>query len=635
MTRGAAAFGALRMLPGCPKQGTRAAAPLTGFAAVRERYFLGTLERNPVLSTYLGGDGYAPKLRERNRALRDFRPDALQGEIAWLESIRAELARFPAATLATGDRIDHGVIDAQARFLLHMLKDRRYQQRAVDTYTNEPFRGVDWQIQQMTPEGGGIGTELEWDDVVARVGAVPAFLRGAQEQLRAGVAANNVPDKRLVLIDGIKASNDAAAYFTKELPALAAKHTAGRPFSESLARRLDAVGRAAGFAFEAFRGLLERSYDLGEQADRYILGEDEYAWRLKHCLLDTRSPAELWEYGASEVARYQTMLFAVAEEVAKDAKLGLPFGSESERRASVRAVLAHLEKDAPRDDDELFRWYRECGDRCVEWGRERGMFDVPADYRLDVLPLPAILHGSGGASYYPAPAFKRGGVGRFYLEPTGNDPALLAANNRATIADTAVHEGFPGHDWHYKFMTQHAREISPVRWLSVGAVEDSFSMWADSMAAEGWGLYAEDLMAEPAPGRPHGFYDAAEHLVELQWQIVRAVRVRVDVGLHTGRMTIDQAIDYLAESASFYPGACANAADDPAAGAVCGAASDQIFRYSKWPTQAVTYNLGQAAIVELREAERKRKGAAFSAKEFHERFMKMGTIPAAYFRDVF
>ena len=60
-----------------------------------------------------------------------------------------------------------------------------------------------------------------------------------------------------------------------------------------------------------------------------------------------------------------------------------------------------------------------------------------------------------------------------------------------------------------------------------------------------------------------------------------------------------------------------------------------IYRYSKWPTQAITYNLGKNAIVSLWEGYRSRKGGAYSPREFHERFMKMGTIPAGFFRDVF
>ena len=152
------------------------------------------------------------------------------------------------------------------------------------------------------------------------------------------------------------------------------------------------------------------------------------------------------------------------------------------------------------------------------------------------------------------------------------------------------------------------------------------------MAMEGWGLYAEELMAEPAPGAPYGFYSPAEYMWELQGQLHRAARVRIDVGLHTGRMSFDEAIDYYTEKVNFFPGACAKASSDADAKAVCDNAARQIYRYSKWPTQALTYNLGKTAIVDLREAYRSRKGAAYSAREFHERFMRQGTIPPGFFR---
>ena len=102
------------------------------------------------------------------------------------------------------------------------------------------------------------------------------------------------------------------------------------------------------------------------------------------------------------------------------------------------------------------------------------------------------------------------------MSPTDNDKAALQANNRAALADLSAHEGFPGHDWHYKVMTQVRDRISPVRWLTPGAVEDSSSMWEDSMAAEGWALYAEALLAEPQPGAPNGFYTPEEHLYQLR-----------------------------------------------------------------------------------------------------------------------
>ena len=203
------------------------------------------------------------------------------------------------------------------------------------------------------------------------------------------------------------------------------------------------------------------------------------------------------------------------------------------------------------------------------------------------------------------------------------------------MADTAVHEGFPGHDWHFKYMTQHAAEISNIRWLTPGSVEDSASMWEDSMATEGWALYSEELMAEPAPGRPHGFYSAAEHLYELQGQLLRAARVRIDVGIHTGRMSFDQAVEYFAEHVQFLPGPCAGAHRDPVAKGLCTVAGRAVYRYSKWPTQAATYNLGKNAIIGLRDELRRRQGSGFSPRAFHERLMRMGTIPVGYYRNDF
>ena len=56
-------------------------------------------------------------------------------------------------------------------------------------------------------------------------------------------------------------------------------------------------------------------------------------------------------------------------------------------------------------------------------------------------------------------------------------------------------------------------------------------MWEDSMSAEGWGLYAESLMAEPEPGAPSGFYTPEERLYQLQGELYRDLRVRIDTGV--------------------------------------------------------------------------------------------------------
>ena len=76
-------------------------------------------------------------------------------------------------------------------------------------------------------------------------------------------------------------------------------------------------------------------------------------------------------------------------------------------------------------------------------------------------------------------------------------------------------------------------------------------------------------------------------------------------------------------------------ASDQVAKAAFDTANRAIYRYSKWPTQAITYNLGKHNIQNLRAATEQAQGAAFQLKTFHERFMGMGTIPTGYFREDF
>ena len=605
-------------------------ATIEKFQALRDRFFIRHLLFNPVTATYLGADGYSDVLQSANGALKDYSDAALARELAFYREAQQDLHSIVREALPIDLQIDHRVIDAQLKFLIRLIGERKYHQRAIDTYTTEPFRGVDWQIQQMQHAGNGLlGTEAEWKHVVSRVDAIPMYLDRARANLIAGKQAGNVPDWRMVERNGIVSSPASIEYFQRTLPATASIHIGGRPFGQSVIPQLKEAGDRAAAAWSQFAEFLKSTYDR-TGPDRFVAGTEEYEWRVRNVFGDTRSAAELYEYGGQQVALYSRLIDQVVATIAKEVGPAL---TVSNGTATARDVVNYLAKDSPKHDDELFTWYRETAARAVAYGREHGMFAVPDDYKLDILPTPPVLQNSIDAAYYMAPPFKKSGVGRFYLTATGNDPAKLRLKNRASIADTAIHEGFPGHDWHFKYMTQHADQISNVRWLTPGAVEDSSSMWSDSLAAEGWGLYAEEWMAEAVPGHPYGFYSAPEYFYELQGQITRAVRVRVDVGIHTGRMTFDEARDYYVDHAEFYPGACGKT--DPDARAACESAERAIYRYSKWPTQAIAYNLGKNAIIALRDEVKKKMGTAYSPRAFHERFMRMGTVPVVFFRDLF
>jgi Uncharacterized protein conserved in bacteria len=605
-------------------------------------YVVEFLRRNPTVNTYLGGAGLDPSLNDVDGTLRDYSAAALDQEDKWLSDAQKAIEGTDANALSVNVRIDRDVALAQIRFQLHQHQVRRYQERALDTFVGEPFRALDWQLQGMTQTGDKTyGSADEWALVVKRVSAIPKFLANAQEQLLAGVKANNTPDWRMLRRDGIDTSEANAKYFGETLPKMAEERLSGPQRDQQLGQLRDAAKLASAsylkmrdfiattFFDDAAAGKVKAPF----AADHFAMGEDEYNWALKNNFKIDKTAAQLYDEAMPIVQQTQQQMIDLAREIGKQhPDWSLP----ADGSLAVRYVFDELSKDYPKSDAEMVDWYSKTAFRLVDYARKTSIFDVPANYKLEVVETPPPLQASiDGAAYYPAPPFKNSGVGRFYVTPTHNDPAALKDNNRASLADLAAHEGFPGHDWYYKVLTEYREQISPVRWLTPGAVEDSSAMWEDSMPSEGWGLYAEALMAEPQPGAPNGFYTPEERLYQLQGKLYRDLRVRVDTGLHTGRMTYDDATTLFSEIVNFLPGACSDPAvkANDAKRASCESAERAIFRYSKWPTQAITYRLGKDQIYALREEAVKMLGDKFSPKIFHLLYIKQGTIPAGYFRE--
>lgn len=610
------------------------------FVDLGHSYAVGFLKNFPVVNTYLGGAGLDPSLAKVDGRLRDHSPAAIAREDKWLRAMQARFERISPAALSDKNRIDREIALAQINFLLHQHEVRRYQERSLDTYTESPFRGVDWQLQGMAQTGDKTyGTAEDWKLVAARVNDIPRFLQVAEQQLLIGIKNHNTPDFRVLKRNGLDTSKANAEYFEKTLPQLAAERISGSDRDE-LVKQVSDAGHTAAAAYRDFRQFIVKTFFYNPElkgrdavkpqfrADNYAFGATEYDWALKNNLRVNKNASQLYRESWPIVQATRQEMIDLARQIGKQHGWTLP----GDGGAAVRAVFDQLSKDYPKSDAEMIEWYSQTAFRLVDYARKTKIFDVPDDYKLEVTETPPPLRAAiDGAAYYPAPPFKKTGVGRFYVTPTDNDVAALQANNRSALADLSAHEGFPGHDWHYKVMTQYRDDISPIRWLTPGAVEDSSSMWEDSMAAEGWALYSESLMAEPQPGFPNGFYTPEERLYQLQGKLYRDLRVRIDTGIHTRRMSYDKAVDLFSEIVDFLPGSCSGSGQSDAKRASCNSAEGAIFRYSKWPTQAITYRLGKDEIVPLRSRAAKIMGSKFSEKEFHLRFMRQGTIPAGYF----
>ena len=615
------------------------------FGTLEREYVVYFMQRFPVVATYLGGSAFDPALAGIDGKLRDYSAAALAEEDARLTQLKQRFTAIDYAGLSARRRIDKSVAVAQIEFLLREHSARRYQQRSIDSYMDEPFRGVDWQIQGMTSTGANTyGTTEEWQRAIERVQAVPAYLSVAKSQLDAGIAAKNTPDWRMLIQSGLHIPVADAEYFAKTLPGIAEQDIAGNE-RDRLLSEIRTAGKAASDAYLGFRDYVSSTFfdnpkkeDASAlkpafRADRFAMGVEEYDWALRNNLRLSDTADHLYEASWPIVEQTRTQMVALATQIAAAHEWKVA----ADGHDAVAIVLDKLSGEAPKTDAQMLQNYVEVGRRLVDYARRTGLFTVPDDYKLDVTVTPPPLRsGIDGAAYYPAPPFKSTGVGRFYVTPTGDDiEELKQQHNRYAIADLAAHEGFPGHDWHYKVMSQYRDQISAVRWLTPGAVEDSSSMWEDSMAAEGWALYSEGLIAEPQPDAPNGFYLPEEHLYQLKGLLYRNLRVRIDTGIHTGKLGYDDAVTLFSEVVDFLPGSCGDskALRLPAKRASCKSAQAAVNRYARWPTQAITYRIGKDQIVALRTRAQQELGDKFSEQRFHLEFMKQGTIAAGYFGD--
>jgi uncharacterized protein (DUF885 family) len=167
-------------------------------------------------------------------------------------------------------------------------------------------------------------------------------------------------------------------------------------------------------------------------------------------------------------------------------------------------------------------------------------------------------------------------------------------NTTSGMESLFLHEAIPGH--HYQISLQQENESLPKfrRYSWYGAY------------GEGWALYTESL------GKELGLYtDPYQYMGALGDEIHRAIRLVVDVAMHTKGMTREQAVKYMMDNEAISE-----------EGAVA-----EIERYMAIPAQALSYKIGSLKIRELREKYTKQLGAKFNLAAFHDEFLKDGVMP--------
>lgn len=436
---------------------------------------------------------------------------------------------------------------------------------------------ADWQAWRRTPEPYletgltelfllAIRTEDEFTDAAeARLAAVASVLEHAERNLDPTLANPLVVERSLAQC---VANIDFARHEVVGL--------VERPEHRE---RLRKAGEAGAQAYERFADALRRL--VPRCSGSYVFGEDRYLAVLRGGELLDLDVDELRRLGWDEYHRVAARMAELA-------------GSVSGGTEDWPTVVRGLQKAHATTIDGLRSEYEAMCDRARGFLAAEGLVSIPADERCEVIPAPpAVRAVLAVASYMSPPMFKPSRVGHFFV-PYPVDPGddesvggILESNATYSVATTAVHEAYPGHHWHLMTM----KEARPIRRL-----------FTSTYFVEGWALYCEAMM------RDAGFFTPAEELGQLEARLFRAARIVVDTSLHTGQMSVEEAVGFMHERALL----------------PLPTARSEVARYCAWPTQASAYLTGALAI-ELARDDWVAGGG--SLRSFHDTLAGSGAMP--------
>lgn len=311
-------------------------------------------------------------------------------------------------------------------------------------------------------------------------------------------------------------------------------------------------------------------------------GREYYANRVRHFTTLPLTPDQVFDLGEREVAR-----IAAAMEVAmQDA------GFDGTRTEFIDRLRRSPEFYPESAESLLARaaWIA----KTIE-GKLPGYFSPLYRLPFTIEPVPATIAPSYTSGRYLSGDLEQGRPGIYWVNTTRLESRALYSLPALTL-----HEAVPGHH------LQHARAAD------LEGVHPFRQEFYISAFGEGWGLYAEYL------GEEMGIYATAyERFGRLSYEMWRACRLVVDVGLHDRGWTRQEAIDYLAGYTALSKLEVAN----------------EIDRYIGWPGQALAYKLGELVIKGLRREAEQQLGDAFDIKAFHEAVLGNGSLPLSVLID--
>jgi uncharacterized protein (DUF885 family) len=530
--------------------------------ALFEEYYQVTLKNFPERATAYGDYRYNSQLAQVSLA-------EIARQHAEADDFLARLKAIPTDGMSDKDLLSHRILEK-----LLERADVNYALKNYEMPVNQQ-NGVHTQLADL-PNAVPFDSVPHYQDYVSRLHQIPRVLEQTTEVMRQGEKDHLMPPK-LVLeklpgqCDGIITANPFLEP-TKKFPA---------EFSEQDKKRLtDEITKAVNDdvfpAYRKFADFLRTDYD---PKGRTVLsiesladGKQRYAEAVKTMTTVNVPPAEIHEIGLKEVTRITAEMTKLAQSQGyKDL-------------ASFRQAVNNDPKWKPASEQQILDDYKKYIHQMEPKLPE--LFGLLPKSPVTVEPIPEFAKAAATHYVQGTPDGKR--PGRVVV-------AVSNPTKRSLVDDEAVayHEGVPGH--HLQISIAQTLEGLPKFRL-----HGFFTAYA-----EGWALYSEVL------GKEIGFYkDPVSDYGRLNSEMLRAVRLVVDTGIHDKNWSREKVIDYMH----------ANDVND-------ALAQTEADRYIAWPGQALAYKMGQLTILKLRDEAKTQLGEKFDLKAFHDEILNGGAMP--------
>jgi uncharacterized protein (DUF885 family) len=572
-----AIFAGLILMISCKKSDIALPKSEANIDSIASKYYEGYLKMYPLEATMQGDSRYNDLLS--NNISSEF----ISKEIEFYTDTQKKLKSIEYDDLSDEQKTVYDVLD-------YTLKDK------IERYAYHPelmpfsqFEGLPLDFPLLGSAEGNqpFKTTKDYDNWLKRIDAFVIWMNTAEKNFREGMKQNVVLPKKLVVKmipqmhseEIITEDFDKNIFYgpIKKMP----KNFSAKDKEKYKILYQEAISSKIIPAYQKMGDFLEKEYlPKARNTDGINAipnGKNIYEYYAKSWTTTNKTPEEINKIGLQQVAMLRAEMEKVKTQLGfkgsleqfltslKTDKKAMPYKTPEEVIAAFNGILKKIEPKLPT------------------------MFTKFPKTPFEIRRTEKFREASASAEYKQGtPDGKRPGI--FYTPI----PDATKYNVTNGFESLFLHEAIPGH--HYQVSLQQENTEIP-KFMRFG--------WFGAYG-EGWAHYTETL------GPEFGLYtDPYQKMGYLSDQMLRAVRLVVDTGIHTGKMTREEAIKYYLSNIS-----------DSEEGATAA-----IERYMAIPGQALGYKIGSLKILELRAKYQKQLGNKFNLAKFHDEILNQGCLP--------